>query len=205
VGRPSNTARRREELVGGLLRVMAARGYGGATIAEIAREAGLPPGVVHYHFESKKEILVAVLERLSGILRERYRRRAARAGRSESRGRVFAWVDAHVALGADADPKAMACWVAIGTEALRDPVVRAEFERVLVDDRRTLEALLRDALKAERRSPGAARAIASILVAAVQGAFQLGGAAPGAIAPGSMAPLLRRTAAGLLDLEPRRR
>ena len=50
-----------------------------------------------------------------------------------------------------------------------------------------------------------ARAIASILVAAVQGAFQLGGAAPGAIAPGSMAPLLRRTAAGLLDLEPRRR
>jgi len=205
VGRPSNTARRREELVGGLLRVMAARGYGGATIAEIAREAGLPPGIVHYHFESKKEILVAVLERLSAVLRERYRRRAARAGRTETRGRVFAWVDAHVALGADADTKAMACWVAIGAEALRDPEVRAEFEKVLAEDRRILEALLREALTAERRSPRAARPIATSLVAAVQGAFQLGCAAPGAIATGSMAPLLRRMADGLLDLEPRRR
>jgi TetR/AcrR family transcriptional repressor of bet genes len=205
VGRPSNTARRREELVGGLLRVMASRGYGGATIAEIAREAGLPPGVVHYHFESKKEILVAVLERLSSVLRERYRRRAARVARTETRGRVFAWVDAHVALGADADPRAMACWVAIGAEALRDPEVRTEFEKVLAQDRRTLEALLREALAAERRSPRAARAIATTLVAAVQGAFQLGCAAPGAIAPGSMAPLLRRTAAGLLDLEARER
>jgi TetR/AcrR family transcriptional repressor of bet genes len=184
---------------------MAARGYGGATIAEIAREAGLPPGVVHYHFESKKEILVAVLERLSAVLRERYRRRAARAGRNETRGRVFAWIDAHVALGADADPKAMACWVAVGAEALRDPVVRAEFEKALGDDRKTLEALLREALNAEGRTPRAARAIATALVAAVQGAFQLGCAAPGCIAPGSMAPLLRRTAAGLLDLEPRRR
>ncbi len=205
MGRPSNTATRREELVGGLLRVMAARGYGGATIAEIAREAGLPPGIVHYHFESKKEILVAVLERLSGVLRERYRRRAARAGRSETRGRVFAWIDAHVALGADANTKAMACWVAIGAEALRDPEVRAEFEKVLAEDRRTLEALLREALTAERRSSRAARAIATSLVAAVQGAFQLGCAAPGAIAPGSMAPLLRRMADGLLDLEARRR
>ena len=205
MGRPSNTALRREELVGGLLRVMAARGYGGATIAEIAREAGLPPGIVHYHFESKKEILVAVLERLSAVLGERYRRRAARAARSETRGRVFAWVDAHVALGADADPRAMACWVAIGAEALRDPAVRAEFEKVLAEDRRTLEGLLRDALNAERRSPRGARAIATTLVAAVQGAFQLGCAAPDAIAPGSMAPLLRRAAAALLDLEARER
>ena len=205
MGRPSNTARRREELVGGLLRVMAARGYGGATIAEIAREAGLPPGVVHYHFESKKEILVAVLERLSAVLRDRYRRRAARAARTETRGRVFAWVDAHVALGADADPRAMACWVAIGAEALRDAEVRAKFEKVLAEDRRTLEALLREALTAERRSPRAARAIATTLVAAVQGAFQLGCAAPDAIVPGSMAPLLRRTAAALLDSEARER
>jgi len=205
VGRPSNTARRREELVGGLLRVMAVRGYGGATISEIAREAGLPPGIVHYHFESKKEILVAVLERLSAVLRERYRRRAARAGRTETRGRVFAWVDAHVALGADADPKAMACWVAIGAEALRDPVVRAEFEKALLEDRRTLETLVRGALTAERRTPRAARSIAAALMAAVQGAFQLGCAAPGAIPPGSMAPLLRRMAAGLLDAEARLR
>jgi TetR/AcrR family transcriptional repressor of bet genes len=184
---------------------MASRGYGGATIAEIAREAGLPPGIVHYHFESKKAILVAVLDRLSRVVRERYQRRAARAARSETRGRVYAWVDAHVALGADADPRAMACWVAVGAEALRDPAFRAEYEKALLGERRFLEGLVREALRAERRPAGAARAVAVALLAAVQGAFQLGCAAPGTVAPGSMAPLLRRTASGLLDAEARPR
>ena len=205
MARPSNTARRREEIVGGLLRVMAARGYGGATIAQIADEAGLPAGIVHYHFESKKEILVAVLGRLSRIIHERYLRRAARAGVTESRGRVRAWIDAHVALGPDADVQAMACWVAIGAEALRDPLVRREYEKVLVADRDALEVLVRAALRSEKRETRGARGIATALLAAVQGAFQVGCAAPGTIAPGTMAPLLRRMAEGLIDAEPRSR
>jgi TetR/AcrR family transcriptional regulator, transcriptional repressor of bet genes len=161
VARPSNTALRREEIAGGLLRVMAAKGYGGATIAEIAAEAGLPPGIVHYHFESKKAILVAVLERLSNVIRERYARRAARAGRTESRGRMRAWIDAHVALGPDADAKAMACWVAVGAEALRDTVVREAYEKALAEDRKALEAAVRGALQAEGRAPKGARAISA--------------------------------------------
>jgi len=205
VARPSNTAQRREEIVGGLLRVMAAQGYGGATIAQIAEEAGLPSGIVHYHFESKKEILVAVLGRLSRVVRERYLRRAARAGVTETRGRVRAWIDAHVALGPDADARAMACWVAVGAEALRDPVVRKEYEKVLVEERDTLEALVRAALRSEGRATRAARAIAVALLSAVQGAFQLGCAAPGTIAAGSMAPALRRMADGLMSAEPRLR
>ena len=203
MARPSNTAERREEIVGGLLRVMAARGYGGATIAQIAEEAGVPPGIVHYHFESKKEILVAVLGRLFRIIHERYVRRAARAGVTESRGRVRAWIDAHVALGPDADVQAMACWVAISAEALRDRVVRLEVERVLIEDRETLEGLIRAALRAEKRETRGARGIAIALLSAVQGAFQVGCAAPGTIAPGTMAPLLRRMADGLMDAEAR--
>jgi TetR/AcrR family transcriptional repressor of bet genes len=203
VARPSNTGRRREEIVGGLLRVMAARGYGGATIGEIAKEAGVPPGIVHYHFESKKVVLVAVLGRLARVIRERYLRRAARAGVSETRGRVFAWIDAHVALGPDADVRAMACWVAVGAEALRDPVVRDAYEKVLLEERGTLEAIVRAALKAERRGTKAARGIAVTLLSAVQGAFQLGCAAPGTLAPGSAAALLRRMAALLIEGEAR--
>jgi hypothetical protein len=57
----------------------------------------------------------------------------------------------------------------------------------------------------EGRDPRGARALSSALLAAVQGAFQLGCAAPGTIAPGSMAPLLRRMADGLVSAEPRRR
>ncbi|MFC5768883.1 TetR/AcrR family transcriptional regulator [Thauera sinica] len=37
------------------------RGYEGATVREIAREAGITSGSIFYHFESKEEILAAVL------------------------------------------------------------------------------------------------------------------------------------------------
>jgi TetR/AcrR family transcriptional repressor of bet genes len=203
VARPSNTGRRREEIVGGLLRVMAARGYGGATISEIAREAGVPPGIVHYHFESKKSVLVAVLGRLARVLHERYLRRAARAGVSETRGRVFAWVDAHVALGPDADVRAMACWVAVGAEALRDAVVRKAYEKVLLEERGALETIVRDTLRSERRGTKAARSIAVTLLSAVQGAYQLGSAAPATLVQGSAALLLRRLATLLIEGEAR--
>jgi hypothetical protein len=118
---------------------------------------------------------------------------------------VRAWIDAHVALGPVGDVQAMACWVAIGAEALRDPVVRREYEKVLVADRDALEALVRAALRSERRETRGARGIAIALVTAVQGAFQVGCSAPGTIAAGSMAPLLRRMAEGLIEAEPRSR
>ena len=47
MARPSNTEERRQQIVQGLLRVMAERGYERASIAEIARAAGLTPGLVH--------------------------------------------------------------------------------------------------------------------------------------------------------------
>ena len=38
---------------------MARRGYAEATVARVAAEAGLAPGLVYYHFKSKEDILVA--------------------------------------------------------------------------------------------------------------------------------------------------
>ena len=56
MARPSNTEERRQQIVEGLLRVMAERGYERASIAEIAKAAGLSPGLVHYHFTEKQEL-----------------------------------------------------------------------------------------------------------------------------------------------------
>ncbi|MDX6750612.1 TetR/AcrR family transcriptional regulator [Geminicoccaceae bacterium 1502E] len=43
--------------------VFAARGYDGATTAEIARQAGLPKANVHYYFATKEAIYRAVIDR----------------------------------------------------------------------------------------------------------------------------------------------
>jgi TetR/AcrR family transcriptional regulator, transcriptional repressor of bet genes len=204
MGRTSNTARRREEIVSGLLRVMARRGYERASVLEIAREAGLTPGLLHYHFSTKQEILLDLVARIGRLLEERLRLRLARAG-SAPRPRLFAWIDAHVGLGPDADPAAMACWVAIGAEALRQPEVRKVYERAVAADVTFLRGLLRDVLRDERRSEERAVAMAAGLRAAVEGAYQLGCAAPGTIPRGSAAPMIRRMAEGLIAAEPRKR
>lgn len=52
----------RAELLAAAARVFARRGYEGASIADICKEAGLSTGPVYAHYGSKAELFVAVLE-----------------------------------------------------------------------------------------------------------------------------------------------
>ena len=52
----------REELLAAALRVFARRGYREAGVDEIAAEAGYSKGALYWHFESKGELLEALLE-----------------------------------------------------------------------------------------------------------------------------------------------
>src|SRR5690349_11489201 len=74
MGRPSNRERRRQELLAAFARVLSDHGYAGATIAAVAMEAGVAPGLVHHHFEDKAELLSALLDDLVARFRERVRR-----------------------------------------------------------------------------------------------------------------------------------
>lgn len=187
MARPSNAAERRAQIVGGLMRVIARKGYAGATVPSIARAAKLAPGLVHYHFRSKEDILLALFERLRDTLDARYARRLALRS-DRPRARLLAYLDAHLALGDDADPAALAAWVAVAAEAVRRPALGALYRRALEHRHRILADLLRRARV--RRAP----ALAGMLLAAVEGAFHLGVAAPGVVPPGSAAPTLRRIA-----------
>jgi AcrR family transcriptional regulator len=53
---------RREAILDAALRVFTARSYGGATTAEIAREAGISEPILYRHFGSKRELYFACLE-----------------------------------------------------------------------------------------------------------------------------------------------
>ena len=52
------------------------QGYGAASIKEIARAAGVAPGLVHYYFASKDDLLVAVLRTASDRYTEEMERRS---------------------------------------------------------------------------------------------------------------------------------
>lgn len=173
-------ADRPTELVEALARVVARDGWDGATVAAIAREAGLAPGLVHYYFPRKLDLLLALIERLEVTLDARIR---ARLRGRRGAARVGALIDACLATGDDADPDAVRCFVAIGAQAARDPEVAARW-------RASLDHLREAIVRAGVAEPAAAAG----LLAAILGCWELGVVHPGALPPGSAAATVRAMA-----------
>lgn len=175
---------------------MARHGYEGASIARIGREAGLTPGLIHYHFTDKLEILLALLDRLEERVAARARARVT--GASGARARLDAFAEAWLARGSDADADAVACWVAIAAEALRNVRVRRARERAVRRAIGELEALLRDALVEAGRPPARAAAAAPVVFAAIEGCFLLAASTPGVIPAGAAADVVKRMLDGIV-------
>lgn len=56
-------AKRREQLLESAGQVFAERGYAGATTAELARAAGVTEPIIYRHFDSKKDLFIALIDR----------------------------------------------------------------------------------------------------------------------------------------------
>jgi TetR/AcrR family transcriptional repressor of bet genes len=199
---PSNTQQRREEIAFALARVMARAGYDGASVTAIAQEAGIVSGGVHYHFDSKAEILTDLIERLVATARARIERRLEDA--ESPRTRLTAILDALLDVDAGADPHAVAVWALVGAEAVRSDDVRELYGGWLAQARDVLRNEFARACRTEgRQSTGATRAAAA-LVTLVEGYYAVAAGAPGVVPPGSAAPAARRIALALLDGQPAR-
>jgi TetR/AcrR family transcriptional repressor of bet genes len=196
VARASNTEQRRAQIAEALLSVMARRGYEGASIAAIAKQARLAPGLVHYHFESKLEILIAAI----GILTERHLTYldGALARATTPPAQLTAFIDAHLGLGAYADPAALACWVLIGGEALRERRVQLEYERTVTALAARLAAIIERGIADRSFARVDPLASAAALVAVVQGYFLVAATARAVVPSGTAAMAALRMAEGLL-------
>ncbi|MDG9671230.1 TetR/AcrR family transcriptional regulator [Hahella sp. CR1] len=170
MGRKSNTEERRMQIVNALLRVMTKKGYDGATIQAIAAEAGLTPGLIHYHFKAKREILLALVEYVVSIGETRYRRLSVDAQTPEQQLRAF--VDARLALGKGADPEAVKAWVLIGAEAVRVDDVRELYCEAIAMQMKELAQLLWN-IAGDRLAAEEIRKLAAMVLATMEGAYQL--------------------------------
>src|SRR6267143_6642169 len=52
----------KERIVDAAYRTLVKRGYHETSMKDIAAEAGVAPGLAHYYFESKEDLLVAAIE-----------------------------------------------------------------------------------------------------------------------------------------------
>lgn len=198
MGRPSNTEERRAQIVDALGALMAKDGYERATIAAIAKRAGLAPGLVHYHFTDKDEILVALVQRIVAGLEARVEARLTTSAPG-ARAHLHALVDAHVGLGDDADPNAVATWAAVAAEAMRRAEVRALYKKAIAATLERIERLLRTALRDAGKSTRDSKAIAAALLSAIEGAYLVHVSAPGVLPRGYAAPALHALVDGILD------
>lgn len=200
--RPSNTDRRRAEIAEALKRVMATKGYDGATVADIAAAAGLTAGLVHYHFSNKLEILLLVLDRLAEAHEARLTRGLDDAGDPISAVRLF--IDLHLSVGDQADPEAVASWIVLGSEAMRQEAVRERYAAALSTLTERLAERIRQGVRAGVLGcpEDEVEAAACGIMAAIQGYFTLAASARSLIPRGSAAAATHRMAEGLL--RPRR-
>lgn len=58
---------RKEQILDAAMRVFAQKGFTRATNKDIAREAGITPGLIYYYFESKEAVFQAIIEQRSPL------------------------------------------------------------------------------------------------------------------------------------------
>ncbi|HUP91776.1 MAG TPA: TetR/AcrR family transcriptional regulator [Solimonas sp.] len=165
MGRQSNTAQRRGEIVAGLLAELAAVGYERASTKSIARRAGLAPGLVHYHFRNKQDIL---LELVDGLIADADRRcNDALAAGDDPLARLSAFVTSRLSLGATSDARVVKAWVSVMAESLGQPKVRARLAKWFAGDHNRIERLFAEA------GVAAAGEHAAMLLSMILGTFSL--------------------------------
>lgn len=187
MSRRPNTEQRRAEIVQAFLSAIAEQGYEKATIQLIAQKADLTPGLLHYHFKTKAEILLELVKTLAARSAERYA--ALSEGAATPQAKLLAYINARLAKGEGADPEAVAAWVMIGAEAVRQPEVRAVYQEAIASELALLQELLTAYLKSCGKRARNVKQLAAGLMAYMEGAFQLASAAPDAMPTGYAAAM----------------
>jgi TetR/AcrR family transcriptional repressor of bet genes len=165
MGRKPNTETRRAQIVEALLAEMAAVGYERASTRSIAARAGLLPGLLHYHFKSKQEILLVLVDELIAAAEKRFA--AVLESAAAPAAKLSAFVSTRVGLGAGSNEQQVKVWVNILAEAMGQASVRKRIAGWLGSDHRRLAKLFAEAGGDQPQEQAAA------MVAMILGSFSL--------------------------------
>lgn len=126
---------RRKQLVDAAIAVIHEQGFSHATVARIARKAGVSSGIVHHYFADKDELL---FETMRSLLAELRRDAAARlAAAVTPKDRIGAVIDASFGDG-QFEEQVFSAWLALYGNARQSP----RLQRILLLYHRRLHANL---------------------------------------------------------------
>ena len=86
-------AQRREQILDAANALFAERGYDEVSVEDIASAAGVTRGLVHHYFGGRKEVYIALLERLGTMREEQLPPPVGRSARARLADDVSRWLD----------------------------------------------------------------------------------------------------------------
>jgi AcrR family transcriptional regulator len=143
VGAEIDEAGRRSQIVHAAATVLGRRGYGATSLKDVAREAGVAPGLLHYYFESKEELLLEVVVAMERQLMADWQE--AIAGIDDPLERIVAGLD-HAAARCAEQPECTRLVLDLYTAGLSSPGLRVRCAELCSHLAEQIEAEVRGAL-----------------------------------------------------------
>ena len=148
-----------ERILEAAFNVLSRQGYENTSIKDIAEDAGVAQGLVHYHFKSKQQLVLAVLDFVC---------RKVELGAVEGEaGALQAFADTKASLKDSRDANSL--YVELIGVGLHDPLVGAGVREFIRTQRVHIEELATQVLAQRGQASGPARGIAGVVWAAVLG------------------------------------
>jgi AcrR family transcriptional regulator len=169
----SKGARTREQVIEQAAALFNQHGYHGASISDVMAATGLKKGGIYRHFTSKEELAMAAFAFSVDKMRERFD--AALAGAETALERLAAIVSVYARIPSD-PPVPGGCPILNAAVESDDgnPELKAEAQRVLVDLKRALRAIVRQGQeRGELRTDLDLEAFANVFIAQLEGAVML--------------------------------
>jgi AcrR family transcriptional regulator len=148
----------RTKILEAAFNVLSRQGYENSSIRDIAEEAGVAQGLVHYHYKSKQMLVLAVLE---------YVCQKVEIGVEGEAGAVAAFDQTKQMLR---DSRATnALYIQLIGVGLHDPAIGAGVRNFVRGDRAHVEDIARQVLGERGLDPSPARGVAGVVWAAILG------------------------------------
>ena len=148
----------RERILQAAFTVLSRQGYENTSIKDIAEEAGVAQGLVHYHYKSKQQLVLAVLEFVC---------QKVELGVEGEAGALEAFAQTKAMLKESRATNSL--YVQLIGVSLHDPVIGPGVRDFIRSERAHVEDIARQVLGERDLDPTRARGIASVVWAAILG------------------------------------
>jgi len=195
LGRHKNTDLRQKQIVAGFAAAISELGYAGASIAVIARNADLTPGLVHYHFKSKEDILRALIQEMSAYISDRVTMKLESVRKPTPINRMEQVIGAFLDLDSGSNLVFVKCWTVIFAEAATNKKVRDLVHRGLLEQLDEIKRVAQEIRNEDKKR--SVDELAPLILAAIQGYILIGTIAPDLIPRGSASKMVSSMVFGL--------